>query len=148
MLGRNSGVFVKKQQASSRDLQKRSRCLFSIISLLLSPLPVKKLKKEPRGFRRGRSFVMSIFEHWEWPDAFFLVSTRHQNSNSPIQDYVHPDDQTQPTFLLGVYSHFKRSGMFCRSQWKVCCFKLDIFQTHFLIFYFNGELGTMKVHDA
>ena len=20
------------------------------------------------------------------------------NSNSPIQDYVHPDDQTQPTF--------------------------------------------------
>ena len=91
---------------------------------------------------------MSIFEHWECPDAFFLVSTRHQNNNSPIQDYVHPDDQTQPTFLLGVYSHFNRSGMFCQSQWKVCYFKLDIFQTHFLIFYFDGELGTMKVHDA
>ena len=22
------------------------------------------------------------------------------NNNSPIQDYVHPDDQTQPTFIL------------------------------------------------
>ena len=22
------------------------------------------------------------------------------NSNSPIQDYVHPDDQTQPTFEM------------------------------------------------
>ena len=21
------------------------------------------------------------------------------NNNSPIQDYVHPDDQTQPTFI-------------------------------------------------
>ena len=27
------------------------------------------------------------------------------NNNSPIQDYVHPDDQTQPTFvyLVGLY---------------------------------------------
>ena len=23
------------------------------------------------------------------------------NNNSPIQDYVHPDDQTQPTFKYG-----------------------------------------------
>ena len=23
------------------------------------------------------------------------------NNNSPIQDYVHPDDQTQPTFEMG-----------------------------------------------
>ena len=22
------------------------------------------------------------------------------NNNSPIQDYVHPDDQTQPTFIV------------------------------------------------
>ena len=22
------------------------------------------------------------------------------NNNSPIQDYVHPDDQTQPTFII------------------------------------------------
>ena len=28
------------------------------------------------------------------------------NNNSPIQDYVHPDDQTQPTFEI-VTSHAK-----------------------------------------
>ena len=22
------------------------------------------------------------------------------NNNSPVQDYIHPDDQTQPTFIL------------------------------------------------
>ena len=26
------------------------------------------------------------------------------NNNSPIQDYVHPDDQTQPTFQLTLFS--------------------------------------------
>ena len=24
------------------------------------------------------------------------------NNNSPIQDYVHPDDQTQPTLILSL----------------------------------------------
>ena len=24
------------------------------------------------------------------------------NNNSPIQDYVHPDDQTQPTFIIDM----------------------------------------------
>ena len=24
------------------------------------------------------------------------------NTNSPIQDYVHPDDQTQPTFVISI----------------------------------------------
>ena len=31
------------------------------------------------------------------------------NNNSPIQDYVHPDDQTQPTFeypFVGVFCFF------------------------------------------
>ena len=30
------------------------------------------------------------------------------NNNSPIQDYVHPDDQTQPTFqkILLIFSIF------------------------------------------
>ena len=26
------------------------------------------------------------------------------NNNSPIQDYVHPDDQTQPTFNIYIYT--------------------------------------------
>jgi len=25
------------------------------------------------------------------------------NNNSPIQDYVHPDNQTQPTFEVSLY---------------------------------------------
>ena len=28
------------------------------------------------------------------------------NNNSPIQDYVHPDDQTQPTFELIACYYF------------------------------------------
>ena len=28
------------------------------------------------------------------------------NNNSPIQDYVHPDDQTQPTFLILLVENF------------------------------------------
>ena len=26
-------------------------------------------------------------------------------NNSPIQDYVHPDDQTQPTFVISHFGH-------------------------------------------
>ena len=28
------------------------------------------------------------------------------NNNSPIQDYVHPDDQTQPTFEVLIVGKF------------------------------------------
>ena len=31
---------------------------------------------------------------------FWLLISVTDNSNSPIQDYVHPDDQTQPTFEM------------------------------------------------
>ena len=27
------------------------------------------------------------------------------NNNSPIQDYVHPDDQTQPTFCIYLFTN-------------------------------------------
>ena len=39
--------FSLKQRASRRDVQKRSWCLFSLITLRLCTLPVKKLKKNP-----------------------------------------------------------------------------------------------------
>ena len=32
------------------------------------------------------------------------------NNNSPIEDYVHPDDQTQPTFVVMV---LLKSNAFC-----------------------------------
>ena len=40
------------------------------------------------------------------------------NNNSPIQDYVHPDDQTQPTFVLFnllASRHSKREVQFFQS---------------------------------
>ena len=30
------------------------------------------------------------------------------NNNSPIQDYIHPDDQTQPTFVL-ITNYYMRT---------------------------------------
>ena len=32
------------------------------------------------------------------------------NKNSPIQDYVHPDDQTQPTFTIYSLNSFRFEG--------------------------------------
>jgi len=47
------------------------------------------------------------------------------NSNSPIQDYVHPDDQTRPTFEMTPgfkpFTNLKMSTnffKFCRIVWK------------------------------
>ena len=34
------------------------------------------------------------------PSQFDVSSVNDVNNNSPIQDYVNPDDQTQPTFYL------------------------------------------------
>ena len=73
--------FYWKQQASCRDLQKRSWCLFGFISLSLSTLPTKKLKKNPV-FRERRSFVISIFQHWKSTDRFFLVCLWKMNSHA------------------------------------------------------------------
>ena len=33
------------------------------------------------------------------------------NNNSPIQDYVHPDDQTQPTFEFVVFENFTSADL-------------------------------------
>ena len=32
-----------------------------------------------------------------------VVETSVTVNNSPIQDYVHPDDQTQPTLIIRTY---------------------------------------------
>ena len=40
------------------------------------------------------------------------------NNNSPIQDYVHPDDQTQPTF----YSFISLSLFNKNNTWRPTCF--------------------------
>ena len=41
------------------------------------------------------------------------------NNNSPIQDYVHPDDQTQPTFeMTPGFKHFTNKVEFFKFQGK------------------------------
>ena len=38
--------------------------------------------------------------------AQFVEMSVTVNNNSPIQDYVHPDDQTQPTFEMTKVVHY------------------------------------------
>ena len=39
------------------------------------------------------------------------------NNNSPIQDYVHPDDQTQPTFeMTPGLKPFTKNFLYCSEQ--------------------------------
>ena len=70
---------------------------------------------------------MSIFEHWKSPDGFFSVFVKDIQS-----------------FQVNWNVRAAKS----QSQWKVCYFTLDFFKTHFSVFYFYGEPGTMKLHDA
>ena len=60
--------FYWKHQASCRDLQKRSWCLFSFISLTLTTLPTKKLKKNPKiqGKKKFRNFNLRALKvNWQ-----------------------------------------------------------------------------------
>ena len=43
------------------------------------------------------------------------------NNDSPIQDYVHPDDQTQPTLILCTYVLLEIIGSVCCSAGLVVC---------------------------
>ena len=56
---------------------------------------------------RGKQWIQSL---WNYKSRLSLIvrvnvvlnSTVVVDNNSPIQDYVHPDDQTQPTFIIIV----------------------------------------------
>ena len=53
-------------------------------------------------------------------------------NNSPIQDYVHPDDQTQPTFMIytikkeGLYQNKVNSSLDCSREIDYYCFPLVV----------------------
>ena len=40
--------------------------------------------------------------HFDSEDDYRTVNVNNSSPTGPIQDYVHPDDQTQPTFELLV----------------------------------------------
>ena len=46
------------------------------------------------------------------------------NNNSPIQDYVHPEDQTQPTFEMTP--GFKPFTANSTAGFKLCSMKLEV----------------------
>ena len=51
-----------------------------------------------------------IFWLWRWlPHRSSKRQSLYVNNNNPIQDYVHPDDRTQPTFD-NIFSDFAAIG--------------------------------------
>ena len=47
--------------------------------------------------------VIQLTLNWKMTIARVVETSVTVNNNSPIQDYVHPDDQTQPTFVKLLY---------------------------------------------
>ena len=107
---RNSGFFYWKQQASCRDLQKRSWCLFSFISMTMTTLPRKELKKNPwiQGKKKFRNFNL-----------------RALKINGQILLCVFVKDEQSCQVKLNVCA--AKNPLFCQSWWKACYFTLDIF---------------------
>ena len=50
-----------------------------------------------------------------------VVETSVTVNNSPIQDYVHPDDQTQPTFIIIIIIYLF-IYLFTLDQSLICLF--------------------------
>ena len=73
------------------------------------------------------------------------------NNNCPIQDYIHPDDQTQPTilllFLINIYDimpwfvAIDEKGLLCQSRnhfrWQGCRSTLGVKQGKSIIYTVN-----------
>ena len=92
-------------------MQKRSRCLFSLISFQW-----RSWRKNPWIQRRKKFRNVNLRALKVAGRTLFCV------------------------FLKDVQSF--------QANEEVCYFTLDIFESHFLILYFDGEPGTMKVHGA
>ena len=49
--------------------------------------------------------------------TIIIINNQSNNNNSPIQDYIHPDDQTQPTFeITPGFKPFTVLSMLCRQR--------------------------------
>ena len=60
------------------------------------------------------------------------------NNNSPIQDYVHLDDQSQPTFEIALYLFYKN---------EVYTEKLVEFRMYGLNYYLRTSHKSYKAKD-
>ena len=71
-------------------------------------IPLKTAYKKKRRIALGDRYSLKM------TTAQVVETSVTVNNNSPIQDYVHPDDQTQPTFNITL--SFRRV---CRESDKV-----------------------------
>ena len=54
----------------------------------------------PRDTTHFEDYVIQLTLTLKMTNAQVVETSVTVNNNSPIQDYVHPDDQTQPTFEM------------------------------------------------
>ena len=88
--------------------------------------------RKTRGFRERRSFVISIFDHWKSTDRFFFVCLWKMNSHAK----------------WSWMCVLQRTLFFVKAGGRLVTLHWIFFKTHFLIFDFDGDPGTIKVHDA
>ena len=83
------------------------------IKLLSNPLQNKRKKHGTKKTTRSSPGTILI-PPWH---AQVVETSVTVNNNSPIQDYVHPDDQTQPTFEMTP--GFKPFTEYCELEQEV-----------------------------
>ena len=119
--------FYWKHEASCRDLQKRSWYLFSFISLTLTTLPTKKLKKNPwiQGNKKFRNFNLRALKvNWQILLGVFVK------------------DEQSCQVKLNVYA--VKNSPLTKLVEGLLLFTGYFFKTHFLIFLFRWRARNYK----
>ena len=70
------------------------------------------------GFSRRSTDVIQLALTLKMTTAQVVETSVTFNNNSPIQDYVHPDDQTQPFPLFSV-GRLLRNKLMQRFYWSI-----------------------------
>ena len=89
-------------------------------------------------------------EGWRFTTAQVVETSVTVTNNSPIlirtQDYVHPDDQTQPTYILFVLWPHYLSG--CWKTWRtqmLCCVSFLVHLLLYLTLHLAGKLPKLSI---
>ena len=96
----------------------------------------------------GSEWVVSRHSSLKMTTTPVVETSVTVNNNSPIQDYVHPDNQTQPTFETSARANiviwFWTESNSRFSSWQ--CFK-SCFLLLLLLFFFVGGGGSVISSD-
>ena len=65
------------------------------------------------------------------------------NNNIPIQDYVHPDDQTKPTFLCDFFTNFGYAVINIFHVWNLVKFRTEknISEVTWLVLFLYNKMS-------